>query len=238
MTMSRWWILVPAVLLGFGSVWAQDPQDPKEDDRFRPGQERDDDELTPEEAMRLMKEAQVLMMTAEELLHDSSRGKALETEAEIMKKLQELLKDEKDPAALQKQILKKIGRLMKKVQQKQEGVLGKLTEIIRKARACSSSNCRSCQKKQQQQEQQEQKRQQQARPQRPGNPATRPYNPNRRTPSSKFRSRADKSGLWGQLPPRLRDAMLHGRRDIDDYPPEFQELLKEYMKRLAGTNPQ
>jgi hypothetical protein len=28
--------------------------------------------------------------------------------------------------------------------------------------------------------------------------------------------------------------MLHGKRDIDEYPAEFQEVLKEYMKQLAG----
>ena len=28
--------------------------------------------------------------------------------------------------------------------------------------------------------------------------------------------------------------MLHGKRDIDEYPAEFQQMLKEYMERLAG----
>jgi len=27
--------------------------------------------------------------------------------------------------------------------------------------------------------------------------------------------------------------MLSGKRDIDDFPPEFQQILKEYMKKLA-----
>lgn len=29
--------------------------------------------------------------------------------------------------------------------------------------------------------------------------------------------------------------MVHGERDLDSYPPEFREALKEYMKRLAET---
>lgn len=28
--------------------------------------------------------------------------------------------------------------------------------------------------------------------------------------------------------------MLHGKRDIDEYPAEYQEILREYMERLAG----
>lgn len=30
--------------------------------------------------------------------------------------------------------------------------------------------------------------------------------------------------------------MLHGKRDVDDYPAEYQEMLKEYMKELSGGN--
>lgn len=26
---------------------------------------------------------------------------------------------------------------------------------------------------------------------------------------------------------------MHGRRDIDEYPEEFQQVLREYMKKLA-----
>ena len=30
--------------------------------------------------------------------------------------------------------------------------------------------------------------------------------------------------------------MLHGKADIDDYPAEYQEALKEYMERLADPD--
>jgi hypothetical protein len=30
--------------------------------------------------------------------------------------------------------------------------------------------------------------------------------------------------------------MLTGKRDIDDFPPEFQQILKEYMRKLAEDN--
>lgn len=61
-----------------------------------------------------------------------------------------------------------------------------------------------------------------------------PYDPNRRDPMHKFRSRGDRTGRWGDLPARIREAMLSGRRDLDDYPAEFQQILKEYMDALAG----
>lgn len=52
-------------------------------------------------------------------------------------------------------------------------------------------------------------------------------------PVNKFRSRGDRTGQWGNLPPRIREAILHGTRDLDEYPPEYREALKEYMKKLA-----
>jgi hypothetical protein len=69
----------------------------------------------------------------------------------------------------------------------------------------------------------------------PSSPATSPYDPGRNSdPINKFRSRGDRTGRWGDLPPRLREAMLSGKRDLDDYPAEYRELLKEYFKSLSG----
>jgi hypothetical protein len=31
----------------------------------------------------------------------------------------------------------------------------------------------------------------------------------------------------------VRERALFGKRDIDDYPPEFQQFLKEYYKKIA-----
>lgn len=53
------------------------------------------------------------------------------------------------------------------------------------------------------------------------------------SPSSKFRSTADREGTWGSLPEKERVAILHQRSLIDEYPPEYQEILKEYYKALA-----
>jgi len=225
-TMGRVWAAVFA-LAAAGLAGAQDapkPPAPQE----RPGGPEEEEELTPEKAMQLLKESRDLMGKSEELLLDSSRGKSLEAEKAALERLKKLLEEEKDPSAAQKQILEKIKKLLEKTGKSQDQTIQKINEIIRKARSSSSS---SSQKQQQQQQQQQQ---QTNRPQQPSSPAQRPYDPNRNNdPVNKFRSRGDRTSRWGDLPPRLREAMFSSRRDLDEYPPEFQEVIKEYMKRLA-----
>ncbi|MCI0657372.1 MAG: hypothetical protein L0170_09920 [Acidobacteria bacterium] len=71
--------------------------------------------------------------------------------------------------------------------------------------------------------------------QQPSNPAAAPYDPGRLgDPTNKFRPRGDRTGNWGNLPPRVREAMLSGKRSIDDFPAEYQQVLKEYFKTLSG----
>lgn len=92
-------------------------------------EEDEDDELTPAQAMEMLNEAKDLMGKAEELLNDSSRGKALETEKELIEKLNKL-----DPTLAQKAILEKIGKLVEKAEKREKDVVDKLDEIIKKAK--------------------------------------------------------------------------------------------------------
>ncbi len=70
----------------------------------------------------------------------------------------------------------------------------------------------------------------------PGSGADRTYTPDRTAqPDSVFRSRNGDAVM--QLPPRIREAMLHARRDIDDYPADYAQLLSEYFKTLSGERP-
>lgn len=193
---------------------------PAQDEKFKP--DREEKELTPEEAMRLLKEAQELMLRTEELLNDSSRGKALETEAELLRKLEELSKD--NP-----KVLELIRRMIQKTEKKQEDTLKKLEDIIRRAKSSSSS---SSSQQQQDPKNQKPKDGRQQKPKNGDQNAQNPYDPNRTDPPSKFRSEADRTGHWGDLPARLREEILHGKRDIDQYPPEFQEMIKEYMREI------
>ena len=234
--MKKCLIILPVLVLALSaSAWSMSfdyAQDKQEEDPFKKyDKQDDDDELAPGDALETLKEIQAIMEKAEELLHDSSRGKALETEEELMKKLKDALKDE-DPKILQKKIAEKIKKLMEKAQKEQERALDKLRELIKKAKAANSKNAAK-QKRQNKNQKQQQSRKS---PKKPSGEHESPYNPNRRAPASKFRSKADKSGSWGHLPPALRDAMLHGKNDIDDYPPEFREALKEYMERLADPD--
>ena len=72
-----------------------------------------------------------LMERAEEHLNDSSRGEALATEAEVMKKIDALLKDE-GPEAAQKSILQKIEKLLKRTEKKQGKSIDKINELLRR----------------------------------------------------------------------------------------------------------
>jgi hypothetical protein len=226
--------LTGALFLAFAGT-AGAVQEEKEKD-WKPEMPAEEQEMTPEEAMKLLKEAQTLMGRSAELLQDSSRGKALETDRELLEKIEKLLgeedNEEKTPTSMQGKVLKLIRNLLRKSEKKQQNSLEKIKEVIRRAKACQSGKCKPCEERQKKQG--KKKGQKQAnRPQNPGSPAQKPYDPNRTDPPSKFRSRGDRTGRWGDLPPRVRDAILDAARDIDEYPPEYQEMIKEYMKRLV-----
>lgn len=71
-------------------------------------------------------------------------------------------------------------------------------------------------------------------PRRAAAPAPRAYVPERTAPpGGAFVSRGAGSA-WGNLPDRIRQAILRGSRDVDQYPAEFRELIREYMKTLSG----
>jgi hypothetical protein len=72
-----------------------------------------------------------------------------------------------------------------------------------------------------------------AEPRREPRRADRPYvAPRRETPRSKFEAPRDAGG-WGDLPPRLREAILHAARDLDSYPPELRAPMEDYFRRLS-----
>ena len=206
-----------------GSALAQDkpPANPKEEA-----------ELSIEEAMKMLKEVGKLMETAEELLNDASRGKALETEKELMEKIDKLLKEDskENPSEAQKKVLEKIQKLMGKSEKSQGKSADKMGEVIRRVKAAQGQG----QPQPGQPQPGQQPKPQAQRPDSPQNPADKPYDPNRNgEPINKFRSKGDRTGRWGDLPARVREAMLSGKRAIDDFPAEYQQVLKEYMKRLA-----
>ena len=197
-----------------------------------PSNPKDEAELSIEEAMKMLKEVGKLMETAEELLNDASRGKALETEKELLQKIDKLLKEDskENPEEAQKKILEKIQKLMGKSEKSQGQSADKMGEVIRRVKAAQGQG----QPQPGQPQPGQQPKPQGQKPDQPSNPADKPYDPNRNgEPINKFRSKGDRTGRWGDLPARVREAMLTGKRAIDDFPAEYQQLLKEYMKRLA-----
>ena len=72
-------------------VWAGNVGAVQEEKEWMPDFSDQEKEMSPEEAMKLLKEAQKLMGSSAELLQNSSRGKALEADRELLKKLEKLL---------------------------------------------------------------------------------------------------------------------------------------------------
>lgn len=128
-------LCVLAALLGIFTVsdaWAQE-NDPKKGDLFRPEDpQEEDDALTPEQAMQVLREIQDLMRTAAELLNDSARGKAIEADKDVIERLEKLLKEDKE--TLQKSVVQKIERLMRKAELREKQVIEKLQDLIKRAR--------------------------------------------------------------------------------------------------------
>jgi len=209
------------------SAAVQDPPKPA------PKPEAEEKDLSPEEALKILKECQGLMEEAEALLNDSARGKTLLTQEETARRIEELLKE--DPSLAQKSTLEKIERLMKKSQGSQGSTVEKLADVIRRVKAQQQGQGQGQPQPGPPQQMPQQMPDGQQPQNQPSNPATAPYDPNRQgDPINKFRSRGDRTGRWGDLPPRLREAMLSGKRDLDQFPPEYQQLLKEYFKVISG----
>jgi hypothetical protein len=230
-------VIALAALLASVPAFAQEP--PKKDDKYRPeapqgGKEEKD--LTPEEALKILKEVKDLMDVSEELLNSSSMGKALEAEEKILERVRELLKDEGkvDPKDSQRKVLEKIEKLMKKSEGNQQGAVDKMADVIRRVKAQQQGQGQPQDGPPQQRQPQDGQPQS---AQQPSNPATSPYDPNRTgEPINKFRSSGDRTGRWGDLPGRVREAMLSGKRDLDDFPPEYQQFLKEYFRALNDSS--
>ena len=188
-------------------------------------QEPEDDELTPAQAIELLKEAYEHMVKVEELLNDSSRGKALETEKELLAKLERDFKD--IPAG---EIMKRVQRVIEKAQKRQRDANAKLDEIIKKARSSSGKGGSEQTKGEEPKDSKGQpKSQKQA-----GSPADKAYDPNRTDDVSKFRSTADRTGSWGNLPPSARKAIMDAAKA--EIPSEFQDQWSDYSRRLMGEN--
>ena len=136
---SSWMLWLAPFALWAGVAVAQDqPEKPKPDDKFRPEapKKEEEEDLTPEKAMQMLKEVKDLQELAADLLNASSQGKALATEEELLKKLKTVLKeDPKSTEDAQKQILQKIERLMGKSEGNQKDAVEKMGEIIRKAKS-------------------------------------------------------------------------------------------------------
>jgi hypothetical protein len=223
-------------ILWAGLALAQaQPEKPGRGDNFRPEGPTEDGNLTPERTIELLKEVLDLQRLSSDLLNASAQGKALETEEPLLATLDDLLKiDPKvTPEDAQKRILEKIERLMGKTESNQKNAVDKMAEVLRKARTPPGKSDPSPKGNENNPDQDGRTH----RFQRPSQSALRPYAPERDSdPIEKFSSRGARTGRWGDLPARLRESIINGKRSLDDFPPEFQQLLKEYFQTLTNEN--
>lgn len=107
---------------------------------------------------------------------------------------------------------------LREAEASQAETVRRLEELLRQARAAAARSSRGSEPKPD--------------PAPRTSPAPQPYRPERAPePSEAFRTRTA-SGPWGRLPERLREAIRQGSRDIDQYPPEFRERIRDYTLRL------
>jgi hypothetical protein len=209
------WALALALLPG-GALWAQEEEKP----------------LTPEEAIEMLKEIYALMGEAEARLNDAARTEGLAAEKDVAEKIEELLKQMDQSAATQRAVIEKMNLLLERSKKKQESTVEKINELIRRAQKQQGQG-----QSQPQPQPNDQANPSQSDPaQGGGQQAQRPYNPNKNDEANKFRSKADRYGSWGNLPPKAREAMHQSKRAIEDFPPEFQELLKQYHKAISDED--
>lgn len=89
--------------------------------------------LSPQDVQKMLQEIYDLMGDAEASLNDASRGEALKTEGDVVKRIEELLKETNAASAQQKAVLQKIQKLMGGSKQKQQSSIDKINELIKKA---------------------------------------------------------------------------------------------------------
>jgi hypothetical protein len=77
----------------------------------------------------MLREIQELMGLAAQLVHDSSSGKAIELDKDIIDRIDKLMPEDR-----QKTVLEKIEKLMKRAEGKEKRVIEKLQEIIKRAK--------------------------------------------------------------------------------------------------------
>lgn len=179
-------------------------------------QDDDEDQLTPAQVREALQDIHRMMELAERLLNDSSRGRALETEQALLDRYRDQFGD------VPLDVLEKVRKLAERAEKKQKDVIDRLAELIKKAREARSNPPKERQPGDETRE-----------PRGPDDGAKKPYGVNRTAqPGDIFRSKGADGG-WGGLPPKDRPAALQSWRALDEYPPEFQQVLKEYYEELG-----
>lgn len=231
------WLLVSGLGLGGLTLRAEEKTSPEEKARTtdEKKKEMDDDlealneELKPEpvpeetDILAVLKQIYEKMTDSADGLSKASIWKAIKEGDEAGKKIEEIIR-------MQKEALAQLDKSLQETKSKQKGAIDDITKLIKLARKMQSNNSSEQSQPNPQPQRGEKKPSSQQKPNQ--GPAQQPYDDSTTNPPGSGRHTGGASEQWGNLPPKLRDAILLFKNE--EFTLEYQEWLQRYFKILAG----
>ena len=181
-------------------------------------------EPVPEEVdvLSLLKQIQEKMTDAADDLSKASVWKASENQGQTVTDINEVIKR-------QKEALEQLNKSLQDTKKKQQDAIDNINKLIKAARQAQQQG-EGQQNQPQPNAQQPQKSKEQPK-QKPGEPAQKPYEATAQPPGT-GRHTGGTTDRWGNLPPKLRDAIILSKSE--EFTLEYQQWLERYFKILAG----
>lgn len=232
------WLLVSGLGLGGLTIRAEEKTNPEEKAKAtdEKKKEMDDDlddlnealkpEPVPEETdvLAVLKQISEKMTDSADGLSKASIWKAIKEGEDAGKKIEEIIR-------MQKEALAQLDKSLQETKSKQKGAIDDITKLIKLARKMQS-NSQSDGSAQQSNPEPKPGQKNPGSQQKPNQgPAQQPYESTTNPPGS-GRHTGGASEQWGNLPPKLRDAILLSKNE--EFTLEYQEWLQRYFKILAG----
>lgn len=164
------------------------------------------------------------IMLAGLFLLPASRASA-QDDAALIREIYELMKaaESRLNEAAAQDAIAGIDDLLRLSQKKQGRAIDKLNELIRRSQWAGSASGLP-----------DQPRQPRSHGLKGYRPPPRAASPSPHDRANKFRSKSDRYENWGLLPAHVREAIIHSRRDFEEFPSEFRELIKRYLIEISG----
>lgn len=178
-------------------------------------------ESVPEEVdvLGLLKQVQEKMTEAADGLSKASVWKAIEKQKQVPSDINEVIKR-------QKEALEQLNKSLQDTKKKQQEAIDNINKLIKAARQVQQQD----QSRSNPDKQKPQAKPKEQPKQKPGEPATQPYEATAQPPGA-GRHTSGTSDRWGNLPPKLREAIILSKPE--EFTMEYQQWLERYFKILA-----